>query len=90
MSVGGASWALRVLRESSFSENKALQESFTSALTQVKLREIRAVIESCRRYTNCIVNMYMYAWGILCIGTIYLDIAVAEKFCIMLFLCVCV
>ena len=49
IAVGGASWALRVLRESSINENVTIQRSFTSALTQIKLREIRASIESCKR-----------------------------------------
>ncbi len=49
IAVGGASWALRVLRQSSIDQNITLQQSFTSALTQVKLREIRTIIESCRR-----------------------------------------
>ncbi len=57
VSVGGAAWALRVLRESSVSENKDLQESFTSALTEIKLREIRAVIESCRKYVVAKVKL---------------------------------
>ncbi len=49
LSLGGASWALRILRNSSLEANQDIQNSFTSALTQVKLREIRASIESCRR-----------------------------------------
>ena len=48
ISVGGASWALRILRESLVSGNMTLQQSFTSAFTEVKVREIRD-IESCRR-----------------------------------------
>ena len=49
IALGGAAWALPVLRESSTTRNRDLQQSFTSALTQIKLREIRASIESCRR-----------------------------------------
>ena len=49
ISLGGASWALRILRESSITQNVTLQRSFTSALTEVKVREIRDIIESCRR-----------------------------------------
>ena len=46
--LGGATWAIRILRESSLTKNVTLQESFTSSLIQIKLREIRTVIESCR------------------------------------------
>lgn len=49
VSLGGAAWALRILRESAINLNEDIQASFTSALTQIKLREIRAVIESCRK-----------------------------------------
>ena len=49
LSLGGASWALRILRNSSLDANQDLQTSFTSALAQIKLNEIRASIESCRR-----------------------------------------
>ena len=49
LSLGGAAWALRVLRESNIEKNVDIQMSFTSALTQIKLREIQAIIESCRK-----------------------------------------
>ena len=49
LSVGGASWALRILRNSSLSSNQAIQDSFTSAFAEIKLNEIRASIERCRR-----------------------------------------
>ena len=42
ISLGGAAWAIRIL------ENITLQESFTSALIETKLREIKTIIESCR------------------------------------------
>ena len=35
-----------------------MQESFTSALTQIKVREISAQIESCRKYA-CIIAIYI-------------------------------
>lgn len=47
--LGGASCELRVVRESWINTNVELQQIFTSALTQIKLREIRAIIESCLR-----------------------------------------
>ena len=50
LEVGGASWALRILRESSINSNQDVINSFTSAFAQIKLREIRETIESCRRY----------------------------------------
>lgn len=55
IAVGGASWALRLLRESSITQNVTLQQSFTSALTEIKVREIRDIIESCRRCT-CVLG----------------------------------
>ena len=48
----GAAWALTVLRESSINQNIEIQQSFTSAFAEVKLREIRATIESCRRLVS--------------------------------------
>lgn len=51
LDVGGASWALRILRNSSLEANQDIQDSFTSAFAQVKLNEIRASVQSCRRCT---------------------------------------
>lgn len=52
LAVGGASWALRILRNSSLEANQDIQDSFTSALADVKLNEIRASVQSCRRLVN--------------------------------------
>ena len=49
LEVGGASWSLPVLRESSATSNIPLQQSFTNALTELKVQEIKTAIESCRR-----------------------------------------
>lgn len=49
LEVGGASWSLTVLRESSITSNITLQDSFTSALITIKLGEITAQIRSCRK-----------------------------------------
>lgn len=49
LDLGGAAWALRILRNSSLQANQDIQNSFTSALAQVKLNEIRASVQSCRR-----------------------------------------
>ena len=54
MATGGASWALRILRNSSLESNQDIQDSFTSALAEVKLNEIRASVQSCRRYARAI------------------------------------
>ena len=49
LGVGGGSWSLPVLRNSSATSNLDLQKSFTDALVQLKVREISAQVTSCRR-----------------------------------------
>jgi hypothetical protein len=79
--VGGASWALRILRNSSLEANQDIQDSFTSAFAQVKLNEIRASVQSCRRLVTFPTSFFgdipcVRGWHVvlhnLCLWQVYL------------------